>query len=139
MPGDLLQLPGEVLALIVRELPFASKKSLVESCSRANNALPNLLKDSAICFVEGKQYLSDDTGWIHYRKLYTVHLPKNAKRRGSTVFVREEKKRRKVRMSGGVEYVVLGPNSKWPTLRANSTEYDAEEINAHNAYWMENS
>lgn len=136
MPGDLLQLPGDILALIARELPFASKKSLVESCSRAHSALPNLLKYSSICFVENKEYLSEDTGWVHYRQLYSVKLPKNAKRRGSTVVVGG--KRRKVRMRGGVEYVVLGPNFKHPKLRANSTEYDMKEVVAHNTYWMEN-
>tara|TARA_B100001175_G_C19134440_1_gene460540 strand:+ start:136 stop:501 length:366 start_codon:yes stop_codon:yes gene_type:complete len=118
-------------------MTFTCKKSFIETCSFVKNTFQNVLEKAAVCFVGGGKYLSDETGWIHRREIYSVELPRKLTKRGaSVIFVGKEKKRRKVRMSDGVQFVILGPNTKWPTLRATSTQYDIDEIEAHNSYWM---
>ena len=127
---------ADIAEIVLDHLDFRSLVKVSEVSKVARTALDfgDLLQRKATRFVDGKAYVSTPTGWSNRVGKYTISR-KNA--RGKTVAFANGKVRKKVRMRGGVEYVMLGRDYRSGCIYAKDLHSAAKdaEIDAENSYW----
>ena len=134
---------AHVFCLIMKLLPFSNMSGMPRVCTEMRDAClaidggwRSFVESRMVRFIDNTRYFSRATGWIHHIGVFTIKLPKNKKRSagaGRTIYVGT--KRHKLRMRGGVEYALLGPNFRYPTIHASDHNIDENRIDEHNAYW----
>ena len=154
-PGEsatttLSSLDAGAFALVLEQLPFHSicvmpqvSKAMEKLCSAIQGGWGSFVESRVVRFCDGYKYASTPSGWINTIGVHTVCVPpadKKRKRAAAFRMVRIGARKYKVHLARswyrcGVEYVRLGPDDRYPTLYADSTEFDSDRIRKNNSYW----
>lgn len=142
---SLTTINAHALSLIVNLLPFSNMSGMPrvcttmrDLCAAIDGGWHSFVESRIVRFTDNTRYFTTPSGWMHYIHVYTVKLPKNKKRSagaGRTIYVGT--KRHKLRMRGGVEYALLGPNFRYPSIHASNNNIDEKRIREVNAYWTD--
>ena len=138
--ATLATMDANALSAIMQQLPFDNMCHMPRVCTAVRDACAAIdggwkpfVEARVVRFNDNTQYCTTPTGWINTISIHTIKLTKGT---GRMVLVGG--KRTKLRMRGGVEYVQLGPNYKYPKIYATDKDIDEDRIRSINGYWMMN-